>query len=352
MSQKKGHENDLKGLRLVHDHRWLRPEELGIFMWPKQKASLKSAEKIIRKWKAKKPKWIIDRPLPDGAGTAIVLSERGAAQIGAPTGKDWGDHELDEETGVSEWKPPRKWKHELYQSSLLACLTRLGYKVITERAIRSLTSRKKRIPDGIVTSPEFRCWLEVESARKTGPLHRTMVRTLISVATQPETKVFLDTTVNGAMLAFSSTQRDERTHRLAHLSRTVNAIRKEALRDIPLMLAIMEVDDAGAVIDVTLGRCVVKFDAAARVLDQVQWSRDDDGIWHGTWKRGIEFKYWPDGDANLPWAWEASISTGGKGGERDRIRDLGSGHARTAEDAQRAAYSAAMRNLTSRELGE
>ena len=350
MSQEDGHKNDLKGLRLVHDHRWLRARELGFLMWRKQKNSLKSAERIIRRWRTKK--WIIDRTLPDGAGTAIVLSEAGAAHIGASSGKDWGDHETNEKTGASEWKPPRKWKHELYQSSLLACFTILGYKVITERAIRSMVSRKDRIPDGMVTSAAFRCWLEVESSRKTGQLHRTMVRTLISAATQPETKVFLDTTVNGAMLAFSSTQRDERTHRLAHLSRTVTAIRKEATRDIPLWLAIMDVDDAGAVVDVTVGKYIVKFDAAARALDQVDWTRDEDGVWRGDWKNFVHFSYRPSGDPKLPWAWEASISTGTVGGDRDRHRELDAGNARTADDAKRAAYDAAMRNLTSRELGE
>jgi hypothetical protein len=89
-----------------------------------------------------------------------------------------------------------------------------------------------------------------------------------------------------------------------------------------------------------------------RVLDQVDWARDDGGVWHGYWKNAIHFTYWPDGDAKLPWAWEASISTHGQGGERDHIRELGAGNARTAKEAKSAAYNAAMRNLTSKELGE
>lgn len=349
MSQKKGHENDLKGLRLLHDHRWLRKEELGILMWPRQAASVKSAEKIIRKWRSTKKKWIIERPLPKGAGTAIVLSERGAAHIGVTTGKDWGRHERNEQTKVSEWKPPRKWKHELYQSSLCACLTRLGYKVITEHTIRPWIAKKDRIPDGIVTGDTFRCWLEVESARKSGLLLRRMIRNLMSVATVPETRVCLDIKVTGAMLAFSRTQKDERPYRLAHLSRAVSAIRKEAQRDIPLILAIMEVDNAGAVIDVTLAKYVVKCDEASRVLDNVDWVRDDDRVWHGSWKNGIEFTYWRDGDKELPWSWEASIRTYGPHGQH---RELGSGSARTAEEAKRAAYEGAMRNLTPDELGD
>ncbi len=344
MSQKKGHENDLKGLRLVHDHRWLRPMELGVFMWPRQATSIKSAEKIIRKWRAKK--WIIERTLPGGAGTAIVLSERGAAQIGAQTGKDWGDHKEDEETGSSNWHPPAKWKHELYQSSLCARLTRMGYKVITENTIRSFIGKKKRIPDGIVIGDTFRCWLEVESARKSGKLLHEMIRNLIEVATEPETRVCLDIKVNGAMLAFSPTQKDERSYRLAHLSRAVRAIRKKARRDISLWLAIMEVDHIGAVMDVTLAPYVVKCDEAARVLDEIDWVHDDDGVRQGTWKNGIVFKNWRHGST---WAWEASIKAKGPDG---RSRTLDSGTAPTAEEAARAAYGGAMRNLTLRELSD
>jgi len=154
------------------------------------------------------------------------------------------------------------------------------------------------------------------------------------------------------MLAFSCTQRDERIYRLAHLSRTVTAIRKEAVRDIPLMLAIVEVDSAGAVIDVTVGHFVVKCDEATRVLDKVEWTRDDDRVWHGHWKNGIEFTYWRDGDPSLPWAWEASITTQVQGPERNATRELGSGNARTAAEAKKAACNAAMRNLTLKELGK
>lgn len=340
MSQRKGDENDRKGLRLIHQHRWLRARELGLFMWPRQKNPLKPAEFYIRKWKAKN--WILERHLPGRAGRAFVLSERGAAHIGESSGKDWGVHEVDAVTGVSEWRPPKKWKHELLQSSLLACLALRGWQFIAEREIRSLGAREDRIPDGVVFLNELRCWLEVESSRKSGKLLTRMVHTLISVATQPETWVFTDFTVNAAMLAFSSEQRDERQYQLNHLSRVAARIQKEAQRDVPLILAIMKVDEDGAVTDVTLDKYVVQFDAASLELAKVEWVTDDQGVRHGFWKAGIEFRLTREENTEEPWYWEVYQTDWDPRGAGGKERFLESGNARTAKDAERAAYEAAI----------
>jgi len=62
-----------------------------------------------------------------------------------------------------------------------------------------------------------------------------------------------DPAAGGAILAFVADERDERGHQLNHASRVVDAIRKQARRNIPLMLAIMHVDVNGAVEDVIMG---------------------------------------------------------------------------------------------------
>ncbi len=348
MSRSQGAKNDRKGLQIVNALRCVRPTELGAFLWPRQRTSRKSAEALVRKWDARG--WIIRRPLPDGAGCAIVLSERGAAEIHGRSGKDWGDHHLDERTGESVWRPPKNWKHELLQVSLLAWLRRRGYRVIPERILRGRGAQEDRVPDAIVMMFDHVWWCEVEHARKGGKKLRAMVQTLMSVAVAGDVPVCEGITATGAMLALVLDERDERGYHLNHASRVVNAIRKKARRDIPLLLAIMRVDASGAVVDVITGIYTVKSDTAQRVLGSIDWARDGDGVWHGPWRNGIEFSYSRTTEVGNRWYWRTTLS---ESKDHQRIeREVATGYARTAAEAKRAAYEAAVNNLTLRELGE
>lgn len=348
MSRVRGAKNDRKGLQIINALRWIRPVELGAFLWPRTRSSRKSAEALVRKWEARN--WIIRRTLPDGAGSAILLSERGAAEIQGRTGKDWGDHHVDELTGETVWQPPKCWKHELLQASLLAWLRRRGYRVIPERVLRSRGAQEDRVPDAIVLMFEHVWWCEVEHARKGGKKLRGMVQTLMSVAITGDMPVCDGVRATGAMLAFVADERDDRGHHLNHASRVANAIRKQARRDIPLMLAIMHVDANGAVEDVTMGVYTIKSDTAQRVLASIDWTRDDDGEWHGVWRNGIEFRYARTTEVGNRWYWRTTLSES-KNHKRTE-REVGSGTAKTAAEAKRAAYEAAVNGLTLRELGE
>lgn len=348
MSRERAAKNDRKGLQIIDGFRWIRPVELGAFLWPRSRFRRKNAEALVRKWEARN--WIIRRPLPDGAGSAILLSERGAAEIGARTGKDWGDHHTDELTGESTWQPPKNWKHELLQVSLLAWLRRRGYRVIPERVLRGRGAQEDRVPDAIVMMFDHVWWCEVEHARKSGTKLHAMVQTLMSAAITRDMAVCDGVTATGAMLAFVADERDERGHHLNHASRVVNAIRKKARRDIPLMLAIMRVDANGAVEDVITGIYTVKSDTAQRVLGSIDWARDSDGVWHGSWRNGIEFSYSRTTEVGNRWYWRATLSESED--HRRTEREVGSGYAKTAAEAKRAAYQAAVNNLTLRELGE
>lgn len=348
MSRTRGTKNDRKGLQIINGFRWIRPADLGRFLWPRQRTSRKSAEALVRKWEARG--WIIRRPLPDGAGSAILLSERGAAEVNGRTGKDWGDHDVDDQTGESVWQPPKNWKHELLQVSLLAWLRRRGYRVIPERVLRGRGAQEDRVPDAIVIMFDHVWWCEVEHARKGGKKLRAMIQTLLSVASTGDVPVCDGVTATGAMLALVVDERDDRGHQLNHASRAVNAIRKQARRDIPLMLAIMQVDATGAVDDVTMGVYTVKSDTAQRVLASINWGRDGDGVWHGPWRNGIEFSYSRTTEIGNRWYWRTTL--GESKDHRRTEREVGSGTAKTAAEAKRMAYEAAVNNLTLKELGE
>lgn len=349
MSRNRGAKNDRKGLQIINGFRWIRPVELGAFLWPRSRFRRKNAEALLRKWEARG--WIIRRQLPDGAGSAILLSERGAAEIGGGrSGKDWGDHHTDEVTGESKWQPPKIWKHELLQLSLLAWLRRRGYRVIPERALRGRGAQEDRVPDAIVMMFDHVWWCEVEHARKGGKKLHSMVQTLMSVAVAGNLPVCDGVTATGAMLALVADERDDRGYRLNHASRVVNAISKKALRDIPLLLAIMRVDANGAVEDVITGIYTVKSDIAQRVLGSIDWARDGDGVWHGPWRNGIEFSYSRTTEVGNRWYWRTALS---ESKDHRRIeREVASGTAKTAAEAKRAAYEAAVNNLSLRELGQ
>ncbi len=348
MSRNRGAKNDRKGLQIISAFRWIRPAELGAFMWPRQRTRRKSAEALVRKWEARG--WIIRRLLPDGAGSAILLSERGAAEIGARSGKDWGDHHTNELTGESVWQPPKNWRHELLQVSLLTWLRSRGYRVIPERVLRGRGAQEDRVPDAIVMMFDHVWWCEVEHARKGGTKLHAMVQTLMSVAITGDLPVCEGITATGAMLALVADERDDRGYHLNHASRVVNAIRRKALRDIPILLAIMRVDANGAVEDVITGVYTVKSDTAQRVLGSIDWARDGVGVWHGPWRNGIEFRYSRTTGVGNRWYWQTMLSESKD--HRRTEREVDSGYARTAAEAKRAAYTAAVNNLTLRELGE
>lgn len=348
MSRNRGASNDRKGMQIIQAFRWIRLAELASFLWPRSRLRRKNAEALLRKWEARN--WIIRRPLPNGAGSAILLSERGAAEIQGRTGKDWGDHHVDELTGESVWQPPKSWKHELLQVSLLAWLRRRGYRVIPERILRGRGAQEDRVPDAIVIMFDHVWWCEVEHARKGGKKLRDMVQTLMTAAITGDMPVCDGVRATGAMLGFVADARDERGHHLNHASRVINAIRKQARQNIPIMLAIMQVDANGAVEDVTMGVYTVKSDTAQRVLGSIDWTRDGDGVWHGPWRNGIEFSYSRTTEVGNRWYWRTALSESND--HRRTEREVGSGTAKTAAEAKRAAYEAAVNNLTLRELGE
>lgn len=226
-------EHAAKALRLIHHFFWLRPTELGRFIYPRNPHGRKYAEKLVRKLKVMR--LVLSRKLPGrGAGTAYVIAARGAAQLstwagiakgGYASGKDWGViHD-------GMWSPPSNWRHDLLAIGVLSHLAEnSGTEVISEAHLRRTVPDARKHPDGLVVcrSKGFSLWLEVESTRKSGKNLEYLVRALIGASRgKPEAYYdeIQDVPIRLGMLAISERSYDERGYSLDHWGRFERKLR-------------------------------------------------------------------------------------------------------------------------------
>lgn len=229
-----GQENDRSALQLIHDFGWLRAPELGLLVWGERTHSTKYGERLLRKLAALH--LVIPRVLPLHAGTAFVLSQRGAdlvlenTGVAARTGKDWG------ETQAGVWTAPKWWRHDLLAHSFLARLSSEGFTVFPERKLRRENAVDK-LPDGIAISPNgFHVfWIEIESTRKSGRNMDLMAQALIRVA-HGKAPVLSGLTANEMMVCYAEGATDERGYRLDHRARVLSALQRHASDSIQVCL--------------------------------------------------------------------------------------------------------------------
>lgn len=219
-------ENAAIALQMLHRFSWLRPTELGRFMYPRDKFSRKYAEKLLRKLLAMR--MIIGRKLPGrNAGTAYVVATRGAVQLNTwagtngkyRSGKDWGNIE----NGL--WTPPKSWQHDLWAVGVLSHLSeREKTNIIPEAELRRVNPNSKKHADGLVICPDqgISMWLEVESSRKSGRNLAQLVRAVILASRgKPVTSYNInqENPVKIGILAIPEVSRDERGYNLDHWHR-------------------------------------------------------------------------------------------------------------------------------------
>jgi hypothetical protein len=238
------HEHAARALLLIAQWQWLRATELGRLMYPSDLHSRKYAEKVVRK--LLELQLLLARPLPGHqAGTAYVLSARGAAQLNAwsrdgggyRSGKDWGT------TQGGVWAPPASWRHDLIAAGVLSlALEWESIEVIPEAALRRIEPEAVKHPDGLLIDRArgYSYWVEVEAARKSGRNINDMVRALAK-ASRGEPLVNYDCVndvpVRIGLVAVPTDARDERGYRLNHWHRVEAAIRRNGLR-APLQIVV------------------------------------------------------------------------------------------------------------------
>jgi hypothetical protein len=179
-NMKLGVKNREQALILIWRFDWLRPVDLGFAMWPKlktyaQKGSL-LAEKML------KDELVIARPLPIGAGVALVLSNKGVKLL-----RDLLDNQNIKKShwGLSrgEFNLPDTWIHALYASTFLLSLKAKNpdffQKIWAEREIRRRYKNSDffgKVPDGMFSLNNGKTfWVETERAAKRGQALKKMV---------------------------------------------------------------------------------------------------------------------------------------------------------------------------------
>lgn len=297
---KAGLEIDLQGLKLLWNFGWLRPQELGRLIWKENANSRKYGERLGRKWKGKK--FVIDRKLPNGSGTAYLLSQGGVNflhgfGVKAISGKDWGI--------ISEgvWQPPKWWRHDLLTTSLLAGFHAEGHEVITELQLRR-ENRAKKIPDGIIIHKENGiAWLEVESARKSGPAIESMADALILIS-QGECPCLSNQKATTGLVAYEPFTTDERGHLIDHKARVIHAIQRKSVTDVNIVLVSMEIENF-AVSKWDSEELKIESDIISKRLslwkDNFKWDKRDNGISFCN-IGGVHASYWRS--ENKTWQWK------------------------------------------------
>lgn len=284
----RGIHNDLKGLKLINDFKFLRAKEVGKFLWPRNGHSDKYGERICRKWLEKK--YVLARKLPNRAGNAFVLAKAGVEFLSeygveAYSGKDWGS------TKDGEWYPPKEWQHHCLTNSLLSDIFSWDgvEEVIPENKIRKNFSSSK-IPDGIFIRHGFANWLEVENHRKSGKRMDDLVKIFLDTCSGKE--IIIDgISIEKFTLAYPENKRDENGHLIDHKTRFINALKKHAKTDEYLYTIPFDIESDYSVSDAFPTMEIIESDAVALEIKRLIYLRmekipggqrfhlDDESVW-------------------------------------------------------------------------
>jgi hypothetical protein len=167
-----GQQLRVEAMKLIWRFDWLRPQELGLLLWPNSKSATTQGRNFGQK--ILDEGLVIDRKLPLGGGTAYVLSTKGARLLNdniqdgkAKTGKDWG------KTVEKKFLPPLDWIHDLNANTFLITLKNKynNAKIWNEREIKRNYKNADffgKIPDGMFTIYGKTYLLEGERTGKRG----------------------------------------------------------------------------------------------------------------------------------------------------------------------------------------
>jgi hypothetical protein len=225
---------------------------------------------------------VLERELPEGAGRALVLATAGVRLLAeegveAQSGKDVG--KLVPGKGWHpplkwnpDWLPPLTWRHDLLAAGVLVEFHRLGYKVLPEAHIRRHAGAMAKVPDGLAVRDENVFWLEVESARKSGPSMRELADALCAAAEGEATPV-LGHKPTHAIVAYRNSDKDERGHALNHRARVRAAVAAAASQEVTLVWARCTLRGAG-VGSITFESEAIASDRAAHIFKTMDWHPD------------------------------------------------------------------------------
>ncbi len=235
-------DNDLIGLGWINKFGWIRPQEIGYFLWPAAQHRVKNAERIARRWI--ESGLCIARDLPMGSGRALVLSSRGAEFLcdrgtEARTGKDIG------EVVRGEWRPPASWRHDLRAAGVLGRLSAKGCQVWPERQLRVENPGIRKIPDGIaVDASGVGYWIEIERAHKSGKELDNLVDSISSVSAG-RAPALSGMTCTVPLVAVDPLELDSRGYAIHHQHRVERAVKARATHDTTVVFLVLRLAGEG-----------------------------------------------------------------------------------------------------------
>ena len=282
-------ETEVRALQLIHEHKWLRPTELGILLFNRH--TRKYASKLLTK--LRKDRLIIERQLPERQGKALLLGKNGAALLRengilAKSGKDWGT------LTDKEFRPSLTYKHDLLVAATAAALVD-EYDIETERNLEAYLcgAIPTKVPDGLLVRWDDResyVWLEVESARKTGRQYtkkgyqpqaghfQKLINALIDAARGTTWGVVgREFRIKGACVAYDINAKNELGHKIDHRGRIERAIKAQIASDIEIMFVGLELSPTLVVTAVHRETVLLHSDKQQRLLNELCWHKDPTG---------------------------------------------------------------------------
>jgi hypothetical protein len=338
-----GIENDRIGLNWIWEFGWLRSVELGKLLWPGNSHSTIYGCNLTKKWRDKG--YVIERVLPENAGSAYVLASAGVELlagygISAKTGKDWGD------TFDNKWIAPRWWKHDLLTSGVLTVLYERGFQIIPERKIRRANPDIKKIPDGIYGKRGFYTWLEVESHRKTSSHMDQMAKSLLAVdlGNAPELSGIK---CSYSSIAFADNSTDERGHTLNHNLRVITALKKHAHSEVQ-NIQFLKMKMAGPTVkDIEREEIEIITNQVSEALKGIIWEEDNELGTISGMLNGSAITLTPVEDK---WSWSATSQKYDNDNRSFAIKKVGSGKVNEIENGKLVAVTAVLRSIEKIEM--
>lgn len=266
-----GIKNDLIGLKLISEYKFLRAKEIGRFLWGKSAHATKYGERIARKWIDKK--MVLARPLPGRAGTALVLASRGVDflseyNVDSQSGKDWGS------INDSKWMPPKEWQHHCLANSLLSFLAcDPAYSQLIPENILRRSIRSGKTPDALVTfKDKYRIWIEVENHRKTGSSMTDLISAMLSInsVSNRTFKNISGIDIHYFVVAHPINKKDENGHVIDHKTRIISAAKKQAIEDFRFIEFAFEMDSDSSVKEAKMTMSVIESDTVSVELARLE----------------------------------------------------------------------------------
>lgn len=176
-----------------HQGGWITTHIMANAFWPKSPTRKKYAERLMAEMI--RQGLLLKRQLPNRMSAGVITAQ-GCKYINETMwgpgikvtmavvrpGTDWGS------TNAGKWLPPASWRHQLRAGAFVTWAANAfgtSFSMLFDTQIQRCNQTALKRPDGIIYGEtpkgKFQLWIEVESARKTGPEMSKLVAALVDV---------------------------------------------------------------------------------------------------------------------------------------------------------------------------